>query len=339
MRKIRLVVCLILFPLTIWYAIVVMIRNLLYDKRMITVYQSKIKTIGVGNLIMGGSGKTPHTEWLLRKMGQTRQTALLSRGYGRKTSGFILANNESDAAEIGDEPAMIHRKFPEIITAVCEKRAEGLTRLEQLPGPPELVVMDDVYQHRQVQPDISILLTEYGHPWCDDHILPFGNLRETRRGSKRADIVIVTKCPNELGTEERQRFRRRLRLRDSQKLYFSSITYDEPATLFDEDNTIAIEELDEVLLVTGIAHPEPLVQHLEKKTHVTALRFGDHHEFSDTDIQAIVKQYKAIAGEKKAIATTEKDAPRLMQWEGALKGISVITIPVRVEFLGDEPQL
>jgi len=339
MRKLRLVIGLILFPLTIWYAIVVRVRNWMYDKRLLTTYQAKVKTIGVGNLIMGGTGKTPHTEWLLKKMEQTQPVALLSRGYGRKTHGFVLADESSTAAEIGDEPAMIHRKRPDIITAVCEKRAEGLKQLERLPHPPKLVVMDDVYQHRQVRPDINILLTEYGRPWCEDHILPFGNLRETRNGSKRADIVIVTKCPAAIGKEEQQQIRRRLKLRDTQKLYFSSITYDKPTTLFEENSTNAIEELDEVLLVSGIAHPEALTQYLEKKTRVTALRFKDHHDFSEADIQAIVKQYMSMVGEKKAVVTTEKDASRLFHWEEKLKGVHVITIPISVNFLGEEPEL
>ncbi len=339
MRKLRFVVCVVFFPLTIWYAVVVSLRNWMYDRGVLKSYRASVRTIGVGNLIMGGSGKTPHTEWLLRRLGQSRSVALLSRGYGRKTQGFVLADSKSTAAEIGDEPDMIRRKFPHITVAACEERRIGLQQLQALPEPPQIVVLDDVFQHRQVRPDTSILLTEYGHPWCDDHILPFGNLREWRRGSQRADLVIVTKCPPTMSEKEQMQFRQRLRLRASQKLYFSTIEYKEPQPLFENNNTAKLEEVDEVLLVTGIAHPETLERHLAAHTHVTPLRFGDHHDFSKADIQQIQEKYAQLSGTRKAIISTEKDASRLRYWNTALQGLPILIVPIEVRFLGNEPKV
>ena len=339
MNRLRLGLSLLLFPLTIWYGVAVALRNLLYDKGLLRSYTSSLETIAVGNLIMGGSGKTPHTEWLLRQLSAKGRVALLSRGYGRNTRGYVEATDASSAAEIGDEPLMIHRKMPHVVTTVCEERREGLQRLEAMNEPPMAVVLDDAYQHRQVRADKYILLTEYGRLYCDDHVLPFGNLREWRCGSRRADMVIVTKCPPTLSGEEQEALRHRLKISTKQKLFFSYISYDRPVKLFGAGDAPQLEELDEVLLVTGIAHPEPLQQYLSRQVQVTSMRYGDHHAFSMHDIEAIKERSRRLAGGRKAVVTTEKDASRLLEWASAMGDVPVLVIGIAVRFIGAEPMV
>ena len=308
MKTIQLLIAILLLPLSIWYAVGVAVRNWLYDVGIKKTARSPIPTIGIGNLRMGGTGKTPHTEYLIRLFANI-DIALLSRGYGRKTKGFVLADRTHDnALSIGDEPAMMAQKFPSLTVSVCEDRNEGIRQLAQQSHPPQLILLDDVYQHRSIRPNAMLLLTEYDDLYCDDHILPFGNLREARRQSRRADIVVVTKCPPMLSKSKRNQIRRHLHLLPHQALFFSSITYLEPHSLFDETEWHPVRE---ILLVTGIAHPTPLKHHLERHCTVNHLSFPDHHDFSENDIHQITKAFSAIKEPSKAIVTTEKDAMRL----------------------------
>lgn len=334
MKTIRLIIASLLFPLSITYAIGVAVRNLLYRTGLKASVRPDVPTIGVGNLRMGGTGKTPHTEYLIRQLSD-RNIALLSRGYGRKSKGFLLANEQSTSADIGDEPAMMRAKFPGITVAVCEDRVEGIRRLMQLPQKPDLVVLDDVYQHRHLKPSVSILLTEYGDPYYDDHILPFGNLREFRRGSRRADIIVVTKCPPNVNEQQRNACRSRLKLQSHQKLHFSQIDYCQPQPLF---GTTHWQPVKEVLLLTGIAHPNPLKQHLEKQCVVRHLAFPDHHDFSAADIKQIVTTFNGIHETSKAIVTTEKDAMRLRNGacSSQLSALPIYYLPITIRFDDDE---
>ena len=360
MKPIRLILCLLLFPLTIWYAVGVAIRNLYYSLHNIQNSNAvransgdsrSPVTIGIGNLRMGGTGKTPHTEYLVRLLQSpgfvsVPSVALLSRGYGRKTKGFLLADNSHQTSDtthrtsdithlLGDEPAMMARKFPDLTVAVCEDRQEGIRRLMQLPRPPRIVLLDDVYQHRRVKPTLNILLTEYGDPFFRDHILPFGNLREFRSGRRRADIVVVTKCPSHLSNSEREQFRRKLRLSPKQQLFFSSISYQPFQPLYGRGQW---QSVDEILLVTGIANPTPLQRHLGQSAAVTLLRYPDHHRFSPGDCRKILDTFNALASPAKAVVTTEKDALRLLapSIAGMLDKLPVFYIPVKVEFLEDD---
>lgn len=309
-------------------------RNWLYDVGLLKSAKSPIPTVGIGNLRMGGTGKTPHTEYLIRLFSD-RRTALLSRGYGRHTKGFLLAEKDSTAHDIGDEPAMIARKFPDLTVAVCEDRLEGCRRLAQLPTAPQLILLDDVYQHRGIRPDLLILLTEYSDLYCDDHILPFGNLREFRRGSRRADIVVVTKCPPFLSDKKQDKYRQLLKLSPNQQLFFSHISYLPPVPLFGNAEWHPVKK---VLLVTGIAHPDPLKHHLEKQCTVTHLAFPDHHTFSSADCGRIRERFLAIKDESKAIITTEKDAIRLLAntclGESDISGL-IYYIPISIAFSND----
>ena len=334
MRALRFIICLLLFPLTVWYAAGVAVRNLLFDWGWKRSVRPDVPTIGIGNLRVGGTGKTPHTEYILRLL-SGRRTALLSRGYGRLTTGFVKAGKESDASQIGDEPQMIARKFPDITVAVCEERTEGVKRLMESELPPEVIVLDDVYQHRKITPALNILLTEYADPYSSDWVLPFGNLRESRRGSRRADIVVVTKCPATVVADEQGGIRKQLKLNDRQKLFFSHIEYGNPVALY---GTPIPEKIEQVLLVTGIARPEPLAAHLEKQYRVTHLRFPDHHRFGPADCRRIADAFNALPANGKAVITTEKDASRLAGDESRkiLGGLPVLYVPITVAFQDGE---
>ena len=320
-----------LFPLTVWYAAGVAVRNLLFSIGILKSEQPKVPTIGIGNLRVGGTGKTPHTEYIIRLL-TGRRTALLSRGYGRRTKGYVLADEENrSAAILGDEPSMMARKFPNITVAVCEERTEGVKRLMESKLHPEVIVLDDVYQHRKITPSLNILLTEYADPYTSDWILPFGNLREFRRGRRRADIVIVTKCPATVADEEPTAIREQLKLREDQKLFFSHIEYGTPVALY---STPMPERIEQVLLVTGIVRPEPLVAHLEKHYKISHLRFPDHHRFSSDDCRRIVDAFNALPSDSKTVITTEKDAMRLMGDEvrNVLGDLPVFYVPITVVF-------
>lgn len=324
----------LLLPLTMWYAVVVALRNLLFDWGWKQSVKPDVPTIGVGNLRMGGTGKTPHTEYLIRLL-SSHHIALLSRGYGRQSKGFLLADAQSTAVTIGDEPAMMKAKFPDLTVAVCEDRVEGIRRLMQLPQPPRLVLLDDVYQHRHLKPSLSILLTEYGDPYFDDHILPFGNLREWRCGSRRADIVVVTKCPPLVSEQQRQAYRTKLKIKPHQLLHFSQIDYGQPLPLYGGADWQPVKE---VLLLTGIAHPAPLKRHLEKQCTVHHLDFPDHHDFSAADIKQIVTTFNGIHETSKAIVTTEKDAMRLRNGacSSQLSALPIYYLPITIRFDDDE---
>ncbi|MBQ1408678.1 MAG: tetraacyldisaccharide 4'-kinase [Bacteroidales bacterium] len=355
MRTIQLVIAILFFPVTIWYAVGVAFRNLSYRLKIRKSTQPEIPTIGIGNLRVGGTGKTPHTEYLIRLFERGKElstfnfqlsTYLLSRGYGRKTKGFLLADESSTAADIGDEPLMMHRKFPDLTVAVCEDRLEGLHQIKHLTLNTNsltlnsIVLLDDCYQHRRVKPGLTILLTEYSDLYVDDHILPFGNLREFRSGSRHADIIVVTKCPPLLSKQKRQKIINKLhpttqafKHSKTQTIYFSYIDYSSPLPLFTKHSTLNTNHLT-LLLVSGIANPEPLKRHLERHSTVTHLSFPDHHKFSRLDCELIVKKFNNIKADNKAIVTTEKDAMRFIDspHRHLFDDIPFFYVPIEVKF-------
>ncbi len=343
----------ILFPLTCWYAVGVRFRNMFYAMDIIKQEAPHITTIGVGNLSTGGTGKTPHVEYLLRLLADRYPTAMLSRGYKRKTKGYVEDDGSHDPALLGDEPAMIATKFPQVKVAVCEKRLEGVQRLMAQPPTPEntdnpeppenpenpgnpgktaipqLIVLDDVFQHRRIKPSINILLTEYGHPYYNDHILPYGDLREFKNARFRANIVIVTKCPPVLNPVERHNIAHDLALQNYQKIFFSYLVYGRPATLDGHATDIDLGRIDNVLAVTGIAHPDTFVAELRQRTRTQHLAFADHHDFSTSDIARIRNAFESMPGTNKIILTTEKDAMRL---HGKTGNLPVYYLPITVAF-------
>ncbi|MBW8243749.1 tetraacyldisaccharide 4'-kinase [Muricauda oceani] len=293
----------IAFPISLVYALVVYVRNFLFDVGIFSSKSYKTPTICVGNLSVGGTGKTPMTEYLLRIL-EHRKTAVLSRGYKRRSEGFYLADVESTVLELGDEPYQIHKKFPDVAVAVDADRRNGIERLEAMVRP-EVIVLDDAFQHRKVKPTYAILLTTYQNLYADDWYLPTGNLRDAKKEAKRADVIIVTKCPESLDEIEKHKVVDKLGPKAHQNVLFASLKYQDFVTDGEDDN-ISLSNLKdkELALVTGIASPKPLVQYLEGAgIGFKHFEFGDHHHFTDRDIE----QFKGF----ELILTTEKDFVRL----------------------------
>ncbi|MAH20063.1 MAG: tetraacyldisaccharide 4'-kinase [Flavobacteriaceae bacterium] len=294
----------ILFPLNPVYFLFVWLRNKAYDWGLFRSKSYDFPVICVGNLSMGGTGKTPMVEYLIRLLESTKTVAVLSRGYGRKSQGFVLADSNSNNNTLGDEPFQIKSKFPGVIVAVDNNRQHGIACLQALDYPPKIILLDDAFQHRSVQAGFSVLLTTYNDLYCDDMVLPAGNLREPRSGAQRAQIVVVTKCPNNLTNAEKKVIQRRIKLNSNQQLFFSSIVYDDFIYSDQEKESIQMLKNKNFTLVTGIANATPMVDYLKhlglKFEH---LSFPDHHTFSKKELELIAL--------KPLVLTTEKDASRL----------------------------
>lgn len=334
----RLSLCLLPFA---WiYGIGVIIRNWLFDLHVLKPKRYSIPVICIGNLSVGGTGKTPHTEYLIRLLRQEFKTAVLSRGYKRKSKGFVLASPHTTIEEIGDEPFQMASKFSDIYMAVDSNRCHGI---ESLTGKKDIdvILLDDAFQHRYVLPGLSILLIDYNRPVYSDYLLPAGRLREPASGKKRADILIVTKCPQSISEKEQMQIRKRLAPLPGQTLYFTSFVYDDLYALSSpgfQRETASLATDSEILLVTGIASPLPLIRKLKTYTSkVYPLTFADHHNFTKEDIDKIRNRFKQLSPEKRLIITTEKDAARLANHpalEHSLKE-DIYVLPIRVEFLND----
>lgn len=295
----------LLFPFAILYGFITSTRNFLFDNGILKSTSFSVPVIAVGNLSVGGTGKTPQIEYLIRLLSDKFKVATLSRGYKRKSEGFILADHSVNAGIIGDEPFQYYKKFPKIRVAVDADRTNGIQKLLNQINPPEIILLDDAYQHRKVKADLYILLTAYNDLYADDFMLPTGNLRESRSGADRAKIVIVTKCPESLSLDEKNKIKSKLKLKPNQQLFFTSINYEE--TVFSKETEIPVTEIQKMdkVLLAGIAKPEPFFNYL-KKQNDDLLKFPDHHDFSDDEIAEI----KAKSSDK-LIITTEKDYVRI----------------------------
>lgn len=309
----------LLLPLSWIYGAVMWVRNKLFDWGVLPQMAYEVPIIGVGNLTVGGTGKTPHTEYIVSHLSGSYRVAVLSRGYKRKTRGFIVANSKSTPDSIGDEPWQIYNKFGNLVkVAVCESRRKGITELMNLYPDLDLIVLDDSFQHRWVKPKISILLMEYGRPVYDDKLLPLGRLRESPHEINRADMVIVTKCPDSLNPLDYRIVTKNLDLMPFQKLYFSRYVYESLKPVFKDEakfsvNLSSFSERDSVFLLTGIAHPRYFVRHFKQYAcRKKVEHFPDHHDFSRKDILRIAEKFNKMKGERKVIITTEKDAVRLV---------------------------
>ncbi len=295
----------ILYPFSLLYALVVRLRNLAYDRGWFSSKTYDTPTICVGNLSVGGTGKTPMIEFLIRMFSsgfKSQKIAVLSRGYKRSSKGYQLAENTSSVLEIGDEPYQIYQKFPEVAVAVDADRRNGISTLERTIAP-DLILLDDAFQHRKVKATLYILLTAYGKLYVDDLYLPAGNLRDHKVAAKRANIIVVTKCPLDLSKNEKQRIVERLRPRAYQRLVFSYLEYSKAIYGENGPQELAVLGTD-ITLVTGIADPAPLVAYLKGLgLNVTHLKFPDHHSFSAADLERI--------NTKSQVLTTEKDYVRL----------------------------
>lgn len=305
----------ILFPFSLFYALVVRVRNYMYDAGIKKAAVFKTKTICIGNLSVGGTGKTPMVEYLIANLQNEFKIAVLSRGYKRKSKGFLLANSQSNVEAMGDEPFQIFSKFPDIHIAVDANRQNGISLLEEKVMP-DVILLDDAYQHRKVTAGFNILLTSYGKLYCDDWYLPTGNLRDSKTSANRADLIVVTKCPTALSDVEQKRIQKKLKPTTNQKVLFSTLAYS--TEFYGKKATLSLADIKKrkITLVTGIADPEPLVGHLEQLgLSFEHLAYQDHHFFT-------VKELKAL-NERALILTTEKDFMRLNGKVHALFYISV----------------
>ncbi len=308
----------LLFPFSFLYGLTVGVRNMLYDIDLLSVHEFDLPVISVGNITVGGTGKTPHVEYLIRLLRSNSHVAVLSRGYKRKTRGFVTAGEKTTVYEIGDEPFQIHKKFPEITVIVDEKRARALKKIEEEREDIQVVLLDDAFQHRPVKPGLSVLLIDYNICLSKELYLPAGRMRESRHEKKRADIVLFTKCPETLKPIEERIRVKQFNPYPYQHVYFTKVVYGNPVPVFSKGTEEwSMEKLVDnyqapVLVVTGIASPDSFLQHIKKYAkNAEILSFSDHYRFKKKDIEKIGKILEKMPGERKSILTTEKDAMRL----------------------------
>src|SRR5215469_7221375 len=297
-------------PLAIIYWFIIWLRNFFYDKNIFRSSSFGLPIICIGNLSVGGTGKSPMVEFLLEHLHKKFKVTTLSRGYKRKTSGYALANENSTALDIGDEPMLFHQKFPDVPVAVGEERLVAIPQLLHDKPETQVVILDDAFQHRAVHAGLNILLTDYNNLFTRDFYLPTGDLRDLRSGYKRADIVVVTKCRFEMSVDEAEMIKNEIDPLPHQQIYFSAIQYGDPYHITRLTPT-ELNSKTEVLLVTGIASPQPLKKLLEERTHTYyMMAYSDHYIFRIDDLRDIKKRFERIEAEKKFILTTEKDAIR-----------------------------
>jgi len=335
------IIKLLLQPLSILYGSILYIRNKLYDWSLFKSQQFKLPIISVGNLTLGGTGKTPHTEYLIRLLQDKHNLTTLSRGYKRKTKGFYLAQNNTTVSEIGDEPLQYKVKFNKINVAVDEKRVHGVQQILKKIPKTDLILLDDAFQHRAISPGMSILITEYNNLYIDDQVIPSGKLREWKKGSERADIIIVSKTPSNLTQSEKNKIYSKLKPKPYQKIYFSFTKYKllTPFSKSAKDFKNKISKKSSILLLTGIAKPTPLFNSLKKEySKINHVQFSDHHNYTNTDIELIIKKFKEINGNNKFIISTEKDIMRLSlpQILNQLQDIPIFYIPIEICFHGND---
>lgn len=326
----------LLLPFALIYGLIVFIRNLFYDKRIFKSATFNFPLICVGNLAVGGTGKSPMVEYLADLLLPHYKIGTVSRGYKRKTRGYALANTNTTAIDIGDEPMQFHLKYPNMPVAVGEERMVAIPQL--LHDHPELdaIILDDAFQHRAVTAGLNIVLTEYSNLFTEDFFLPTGDLRDERRSFRRADIIIVTKCPADISEEEKKRIRKDIAPPVHQHLFFTKIEYGTPYHIV-HNLKRNVTEQDEVLLVCGIANPKPLKQYLfDSAGTYYQIDYRDHHIFTIDDLTEIRERFKNITAESKFILTTEKDAVRLIKFKQQLTELPIYVLPIRHRFLFNE---
>jgi len=315
----------LLFPFAILYGIITSLRNYLYDKGILKSFSFDVPIIAVGNLSVGGTGKTPQIEYLIRLLSPQYKVATLSRGYKRKSKGFVLADSHANAETLGDEPYQYFKKFPQIQVAVDSDRQNGIRKLLNQNDKPEIILLDDAFQHRRVKAGFYILLTAYDDLFCDDYLLPTGNLRESSNGAKRANLIIVTKCPVTISVSEQEEIKRRIGL--NIPVFFSCIDYDDK--VYNETDSLQVSEIKskEKVLLAGIAKPKPFFDYL-KAENDKVMTFSDHHQFSESEILEIKNK-----ADKKIIITTEKDFVRL---QAEILAEQLYYLPIKSKFVDNQ---
>ncbi|MCX6240058.1 MAG: tetraacyldisaccharide 4'-kinase [Bacteroidia bacterium] len=327
--------------LSFFYGMVAGLRNELFNLKILSSREFDLPVISVGNITAGGTGKTPHTEYIAGLLKPNFKVAILSRGYKRKTRGFYIVETTSKVRQVGDEPLQIKLKFNELTVTVDANRVRGIEKLLTLPQKPDVILLDDAFQHRYVAPGINILLTDYNHLITKDSLLPYGRLRESASNKSRASIIIVTKCPAELKPIDERIITKELEIKPYQNLYFSKIEYGSLMPVFPADvssqSVVLVEGLT-ILMVTGIANPSPLKDYLKHGSHdIHEMNFPDHHQYKLKDLDRIIIKFESLTSGRKIIVTTEKDMVRFRDF-GTVSEIirkNMYYIPLKISFLNN----
>jgi len=326
----------LLLPFALIYWFIIWVRNFFYDKNIFRSSSFGLPIICIGNLSVGGTGKSPMVEYLVQRLKDHFKVATLSRGYKRKTKGYALAGDHTTALDIGDEPMQFHLKFPGVPVAVGEERMVAIPQLLHDEPGIEVIILDDAFQHRAIDAGLNILLTDHNNLFTSDFYLPTGDLRDLKSGYKRADIIVVTKCKSDLSVEEADKTRKEIDPLPHQQLFFTTIQYRQPYHITNLSD-FELEADTEVLLVTGIANPQPLKKLLEQHSSTyNLLQFRDHHIFRIDDLVDIKRRFEKIEAANKIILTTEKDAMRLMKFRSELEKLPFYVIPIRHHFLFED---
>lgn len=339
----------LLYPLSLIYGAAVWLRNKFFDWGILSQTSFDVPVVVVGNVSVGGTGKTPHVEYIVEALRHSYNIGVVSRGYKRYTKGFVMATRQSSPSDIGDEPFQIYRKFNcKVAVCVCENRVEGITELLKIDPTVNLVVLDDAFQHRYVKPKVAVVITEYARPVYADHLLPYGRLREQRKAIDRADIVMVSKCPDTPKDVDMMLYERNLDLFPYQKTFFSRFDYGCLQPVFPSQAPALspsldyLSDRDMVLIIAGIGNPRPFVKHVRRsKARAWVNIFPDHHNFTKKDMALISRRFGDMGGKNKYIITTEKDAVRLAHdpnFPDALKPY-IYYLPVKVKILKNETEI
>ena len=330
----------LLFPFALLYGLVISFRHFLFDVGLLPSKSYNLPVISVGNLTLGGTGKTPHTEYLVRLLKNDYRPAILSRGYMRKSKGFVLASESSTFEEIGDEPLQYRHKFGhDVYVAVDRNRCRGVNQLLNLETPPDIIILDDALQHRFIKPGLSLLLTDYRRLYTDDYLLPAGKLRDLKSSAKRADIIVVTKTERILSPIIRKIILEKIKPKPHQTVYFSYLKYRNPVSIPSLKVTQFARQYSVIILFTGVANPYPLKDFLRYRCReLVTIDFPDHHNYTKRDVQLILDTWNEHFAKKKLLVTTEKDAMRLINspYLRLLKDLPVVYVPVEVKFHGQD---
>jgi tetraacyldisaccharide 4'-kinase len=326
----------LLLPFSLVYGLIIFIRNWLYNTNILRSASFNLPIICIGNLSVGGTGKSPMVEFLIQKLQHQTRLAILSRGYKRKTRGYALATTQSTALEIGDEPMQFYNKFPGLTIAVGEERIVAIPQLLHDKPDTRLIILDDAFQHRSVKAGFNILLTDFNNLFTRDWFLPTGDLRDQPGSARRANIIVVTKCPPDLSLVEKNKVIKEIKPGDHQRVFFTAIAYGRPYQIITHEPWAA-DKTTEVLLVTGIANPIALKKQLEESFNgYDEIAFSDHHIFTIDDLKYILKRFEQIQSAGKIILTTEKDAVRLQKFSHQLESLPVFVMPIQPVFLFNE---
>jgi tetraacyldisaccharide 4'-kinase len=333
-----------LYPFSLLYGLVTGFRNFLYDSGILSTREFPFPVICVGNITVGGTGKTPHTEYLAALLSKSFKVATLSRGYKRKTRDFRIASSSSPVSEIGDEPLQIFRNFPDTLVTVDRNRVHGVEKILNEYPETEVIILDDGFQHRRITAGFSILLSDFERLFIRDHMMPYGNLRESKINMRRADMILITKSPEDISPIQRRLIVKEIDKSPYQNLYFTTFRYKSPVPVFNstsEKPKTDISELADcgIVLVTGIANPQPLKDYLQKSCReIIHLSFPDHHNFKEKDLMNISSEFYNLKAKTRYLFTTEKDAVRLREFTNIAEPIrsAFFYVPIGIHFLNED---